>query len=283
MIVSLTLESNAKINLYLKIVGKRPDGFHELETIMVPIGLADTMTFGDHDEIVMSCDDPSLPTDSRNLVVRAANLLRQQAGLKRGARIELRKRIPVGAGLGGGSSNATFTLKGLNQLWKLGLGQAELEKLAGELGSDTAFFVRNRPAFATGRGEKLRPLHVPEPIHILLLNFGFGSSTAWAYRHFVRGKNAPAPTGEENLDARSAADLLWNDLEQPVCGKFPILPMALEFLKKQSGVLGAMMSGSGSTLFAILESESAGQPLVGCIGERFSKNVWTCLTQIPAA
>ena len=277
-----SLFSNAKINLFLKITGKRPDGYHELETIIVPIGLADTMTFSDHPDIVMTCNDPALPVDSRNLVIRAAHLLREKSGVKKGAKIGLKKRIPVGAGLGGGSSNATHALKGLNQLWKLGLGDEELEKFAGELGSDAAFFVRNRPAFATGRGEKLQPLRVDEPIPIFLLNFGFGSSTAWAYRNFVPGGNGgPNPPSKPVLNRETAAKLLWNDLENPAFQKFPILPMALEFLKKQAGVYGVMMSGSGSTLFAVLESEKAGPMLVEAIGKKYSGQVWTCLTQIP--
>ena len=279
----MVLSSNAKINLFLKITGKRPDGYHELETVMVPIDLADTMTFSEHPEILLACDDPSLPVDSQNLVIRAANLLREKTGVRKGAKIQLRKKIPIGAGLGGGSSNATHALKGLNQIWKLNLGDDELEKLAGELGSDTAFFVRNRPAFATGRGEKLRPLHVEEPIPLLLLNFGFGSSTAWAYRNFVPGGNgAPKPPSGTVLDRVTAAELLWNDLEKPVFRKFPILAMALEFLEKQPGVSGAGMSGSGSTLFAILESAKAGRTLLKALEKRYSTKVWTRLTQIPA-
>ena len=278
----MVLTSNAKINLFLKITGKRPDGYHELETIMVPIGLADTMTFTEHSELAMTCDEPLLAVDSGNLVIRAANLLRDKTGVKSGAKISLNKKIPIGAGLGGGSSNATHALKGLNRLWKLGLGDDELEKLAGELGSDTAFFVRNRPAFATGRGEKLQPLRVDEPIPVLLLNFGFGSSTAWAYRHFVPAKNAPTPTIKSALNRKTAAQLLWNDLQTPVFQKFPILSIALDFLQKQTGVAGAMMSGSGSTLFAILESEKSGRPVADAIKKRFSKDVWTCLTKIPA-
>jgi len=280
MIVGLTLESNAKINLFLRIAGKRPDGYHELETIMVPIGLADTMAFAEHDGIVMTCDDSALPVDSRNLVVRAANLLREKYGVKRGAKIDLKKRIPVGAGLGGGSSNATHALKGLNRLWSLGLEDEHLEKLAAELGSDTAFFVRNVPAFATGRGEKLRPLRVLEPIPLLLVNFGFGSSTAWAYRHYRAGGRVPPTPSLDGLTRASAAKLLFNDLEEPVFDKFPILPIALHLLRNQAGVLGAMMSGSGSTLFAILESEAAGPALQETIRTKFSPQVWTCRTQI---
>lgn len=276
----LSLQSNAKINLFLKITGKRPDGFHELETIMVPIGLADVMTFEEDAGISLTCSDPVLPVDSRNLVVRAAQLLRDRAGVKQGVRIRLNKNIPVGAGLGGGSSNATFALKGLNQLWKLGLGESELEKLAGELGSDTAFFVRNKPAFATGRGEKLQPLQLKEPIQVLLLNFGFGSSTAWAYRNFKPGRRAPSVSSSAALTRLDAAKLLYNDLEEPVFEKFPILPIALHFLRNQAGVLGAMMSGSGSTLFALLESERAGHDLQHAIAKEYGPSAWTSLTEI---
>ena len=276
--MTFTLKSNAKINLLLRIKGKRPDGYHNLETIMVPIDLADEMKFTTSPDLVLKCSDPSLPTDSRNLVIRAARLLQENFKTGQGARIELKKEIPVGAGLGGGSSNATFALKGLNRLWNLKLKESELESLAGELGSDTAFFVKNQPALATGRGEKLNALKMAGPIPLLLVHLGFGSSTAWAYGHCGIPRDADSTVPVPPVLTREAIiRLLRNDLQAPVFKKFPVLAAALDFMKKQNGVLGAMMSGSGSTLFAILDSDEAGPGIASALRARFTESAWVWL------
>ena len=276
--MTFTLKSNAKINLLLRIKGKRPDGYHNLETIMVPIDLADEMKFSTFPDLVLKCSDPSLPTDSRNLVIRAARLLQENFKTGQGARIELKKEIPVGAGLGGGSSNATFALKGLNRLWNLKLKESELESLAGELGSDTAFFVKNQPALATGRGEKLNALKIAGSIPLLLVHLGFGSSTAWAYGHCDIPRDADSTVPVPPVLTREAIiRLLRNDLQAPVFKKFPVLAAALDFMKKQNGVLGAMMSGSGSTLFAILDSDEAGPGIASALRARFTESAWVWL------
>lgn len=285
----MRLPSHAKINLWLRILGKRPDGFHEVDTLMLPIGLADDLVLEElpGDRIELACSDPALPTDSRNLARRAAELLQQRHAPSRGVRISLVKHIPLGAGLGGGSANASAVLVGLSRLWKLDLPDAEIEKLAAEIGSDAAFFVRNRPARCTGRGERLAPVAFPRELPVLLLNFGFGSATARAYKNLGAGDvgsaGQAAPAAFEaarraflagNPDAPLDA-LLLNDLERPVFRKFPILAIAREFLAAHRGVRGAMMSGSGSTLFALLESPGVATHLAPALRARFGDRIWT--------
>lgn len=285
----MRLRSHAKINLWLRVLGKRADGFHEVETLMLPIGLADEIFLEDRAEggIAFECSDPDLPTDSRNLARRAAELFRERCAPTRGARVRLVKRIPLGAGLGGGSSNAATVLVGLNQLWKTSCAPDAIEKLAAEIGSDAAFFVQNRPALCVGRGERLAPVASPRAQPILLFHFGFGSATAWAYKNLGAGPVGASgfPFPPKFASARRAflsgrtdpipPDLLLNDLERPVYRKFPILEIAKEFLLAQDAVRGAMMSGSGSTLFALLETAEAAGPLARAFRARFGEHVWT--------
>lgn len=283
------LPSHAKVNLWLRILGKRPDGFHEVDTLMLPLGLADDLALEELPDgrLELACSDPSLPTDSRNLARRAAELLQQRHAPSLGARISLQKRIPLGAGLGGGSANASTVLVGLNRLWNLALPDAELEKLAAEIGSDAAFFIRNRPALCTGRGERLAPVPFPRALPILLLNFGFGSATAWAYKNLGAGPvGSDAQAAPEAFEAARHGflagnpevplnDLLLNDLERPVFRKFPILAIAKAFLAAHPGVRAAMMSGSGSTLFAILDSPSVAPLLAQALRAKFGEGIWT--------
>jgi 4-diphosphocytidyl-2-C-methyl-D-erythritol kinase len=302
--MSLTLESHAKINLFLRILGKRPDGFHSVQTLMLPISLSDTLTFESTSkpQIKIESSDPHLPTDRSNLIYRAAELIQSRYAPKKGVRICLEKRIPIGAGLGGGSSNGSNTLVGLNKLWNLNLPFETLESLAAEFGSDTAFFVQNRPALSEGRGEVLTPTPFNVSLPILLINFGFGSATAWAYRHFkplaqdsknngdtishIVSKSEKA-TCHVDLLARNSNSLLKNDLELPVFQKFPILKIAKDFLSSHPKVAGAMMCGSGSTMMAVLHSKEDETQLRKDITQKFGSSLWTwsgkTLTSSPLA
>ncbi|MDD2708271.1 MAG: 4-(cytidine 5'-diphospho)-2-C-methyl-D-erythritol kinase [Verrucomicrobiae bacterium] len=285
----LALPSLAKINLFLHVPAKRPDGFHEVRTLMLPIGLADELTFDllDEPRIDLTCSEPSLPTDKRNLVFRAATLLQSRHATTRGARIHLKKNAPIGAGLGAGSSNGSVTLTGLNRLWNLNLADSVLETLAGEFGSDTAFFVRCQPALSEGRGEILTPVDFPHRLPIFLMNFGFGSATAWAYKNYrVQPDPHPLSSQEyvrqaiavwERSDPSAVAGVLRNDLERPVFEKFPVLHLGREFLLAQPQVLGAMMCGSGSTLMAILRSAGQGPALETAVRREFGPKIWTWL------
>lgn len=286
----ISIRSHAKINLFLRVFGKRADGYHAVQTLMLPIGLADEITLRPVSGrgIELRCSDLSLPAGRANLAWRAAELLQSRLHVRRGVRIFIRKRIPVGAGLGGGSSNASAVLVGLNRLWKLGLSEDRLERLAAELGSDTAFFIRNRPALCEGRGEILTPVSFRHPSRLFLLNFGFGSSTAWAYGHLDHDVQRGEAAGIDEALRRAVeaagignwAGLLCsslgfrNDLDAPVFRKFPILRMARDFLREQPGVIGAAMSGSGSTIFAALRSADAAKAVKSAVAERFGRTVW---------
>jgi 4-diphosphocytidyl-2-C-methyl-D-erythritol kinase len=275
---AFTLESTAKINVFLKILGKRADGFHSVRTWMLPISLGDTMRFEkiEDTKIEISCSDPSLPTDQSNLVRKAAELLQSRYQVKSGSRIHLEKRIPIGAGLGGGSSNGSTTLVGLNQLWNLKLSDDVLEKLSAEFGSDTAFFIRKRSALSEGRGEILTYVPYSKSVPIFLMNFGFGSATSWAYKHLHAGPLNEKEVAQPFKSSESSlASILHNDLEKPVFKKFPILKLAKDFLISQPQVEGAMMCGSGSTMMAVLKNEGSGEKLRQAAQELFGKSVWT--------
>ena len=188
--MALEKKSPCKVNLLLNILGKRPDGFHELETVMHPVNLFDEIRFErGGNGIQLSCNEPALPVDSKNLVYRAAEAFLKLHNPRDGVRIHLQKKIPLAAGLGGGSGNAATTLLALNELFDQPLATAKLNELAASLGSDVPFFLQNRPALATGRGEKIQPLDFFPALRgraFLLIHPGFGISTPWAYQALAR-------------------------------------------------------------------------------------------------
>jgi 4-diphosphocytidyl-2-C-methyl-D-erythritol kinase len=177
----------AKINLYLHIVGRRADGFHDLETLMVPISLGDTLEIDlISSGIAFTCSEPSLSNGEDNLAVRAARLFREEFGLETGVRIHLEKAVPVGAGLGGGSSDAAAVLLALRQLTKIACDDARLAELASRLGSDIPFFIYGKPAICRGRGEIIEPVQLKGTYQGLLVHPGFGVSTPWAYKTYAQ-------------------------------------------------------------------------------------------------
>lgn len=290
--MSLQKQSPCKVNLLLNILGKRADGFHELETVMQPVNLCDELTFEPGGKGVwLSCNDETLPVDSRNLVFRAAKNFLAAAKTGGSVRIRLEKRIPLAAGLGGGSGNAATTLLALNELFENPLSGQQLEDLAATLGSDIPFFLQHKPALATGRGEKIQPLdHFPalKGKAFLLIHPGFGISTPWAYQNLARffdalnGKKSRAQkliSLLQTADLKSAAAEFYNSLEAPALEKFPILRLFQEFLLA-NGALAALMSGSGSTTFAIAENVSAAEALVEKFKLKFGANCWTAV--VPA-
>jgi len=288
----LVLESPCKVNLILNILGRRPDGFHELETIMQPVPWHDRLHFEPAASgVSLTCDDPALPVDDTNLVVRAARAFLERAHLNAGARIHLEKRIPLAAGLGGGSGDAATTLLGLNRLFREPLALSELDQLASTLGSDVPFFLYNRPALATGRGERVTPL---EPFSALrgcwlfLAHPGFGVATAWAYRelaqhpdalHGTAGRAAELLRHLQAGDLHSASARLYNALEAPVLRKYPILALYQEYLRR-AGAAGTLMSGSGSTTFAIATDEAQGQALQAGFRQQFGDRGHTALVPL---
>jgi 4-diphosphocytidyl-2-C-methyl-D-erythritol kinase len=252
----------AKINLYLHILGRRADGFHELETLMTPISLGDTLdidlipagTVGDGG-VKFTCSDPALSDAQDNLATRAARLFLEEFKLTTGVRIHLEKAVPVGAGLGGGSSDAAAVLLALRELTRIGCADAKLAELAAQLGSDIPFFIYRTPAVCRGRGEVIEPVRLKENFQGLLVHPGFGVSTPWAYKTYARNPSSGAP-------GRTFADFtLRNDLEPPAFSKYPWLPTAKGWFQKQPEVLDSLMSGSGSSVFALTDSAEAASQL----------------------
>ncbi len=289
--MTLEKQSPCKVNLLLNILGKRPDGFHELETVMHPIQVFDRLTFTRGGQgIELTCSEPSLPTDSNNLVHRAAAMFLNKANTREGVRLHLEKRIPLAAGLGGGSGNAATTLLGLNELFERPLKQDELSSLAVALGSDVPFFLQDKPALATGRGEKIQSLDFFPALQgasFVLVHPGFGIATAWAYQQLKRFPLAlnGQPGRAQKLiallktDLKAAGKEFYNSLEAPALEKFPILELFEEFFRAE-GAAGTLMSGSGSTTFALFENQSAAEVAVEKFKAKFGSTAW--LAVVPA-
>jgi len=287
MTTALLLRSPGKINFGLDIIRKRPDGFHELESIMAPLGVCDEMEFELRDAahgITMECDAPGLPTDAGNLVVRAAELLRAHAAVAAGTHIRLRKRVPIAAGMGGGSGNGAVALTGLNQLWKLGLSREQLHPLAATLGSDCALFLDPKPSFCHGRGELVEPLTDAEArtlreAHFVLINPGFGISTKWAYaqvRPFLTGRSGAIKVVRNALagsDLPAAARGMVNTLEGPALRKFPLLELLKESLVRH-GCIASMMSGSGATVFGVAGDRASAERAMVAARAEFGETMW---------
>lgn len=254
----------AKLNLFLEILGKRPDGYHELESLMVTVGLFDTLEVRDDPSgrIALECNDPSLPTDASNLVVRAAERLKAESGTGRGAAIRLRKAIPAQAGLAGGSSDAAATLAALDRIWGLTLSKPRLEALAAEIGSDVAFFLHAPAAVCRGRGEQVEPLSPALPLHFVVLCPPLGVATADVYRRLTPPK-APRSIAEtrralESGDTQDLGRSFFNRL-QPVAEAIePRLEAARRALESLGSSLdGHLMSGSGSAYFGLCRDQDA--------------------------
>ena len=256
----------AKLNLFLEILGKRADGYHDLESLMVTVDLFDTLTFADDPSgrIELSCDDPTLPTGPDNLVVKAAERLKAATGCDRGVRIDLKKAIPAQAGLAGGSSDAAATLEGLDRLWNLGTPSRQLDEIAASIGSDVAFFRQGPVAICRGRGEVVEPWALPEPLHFVLACPTVGVSTADVYRNVIPPER-PREIGGI-LEAWEAGDIaalgrsLFNRL-QPVSERLePSLGAVRDALADLGPSLhGHLMSGSGSAYFGLAGDRDAAE------------------------
>jgi 4-diphosphocytidyl-2-C-methyl-D-erythritol kinase len=255
---TLVISAPAKVNLCLEIIRKRPDGYHEISTIFQKIGLFDEITIKKTavPGISLTVDSPVVPSDRTNLVYRAAELILSLCGTKRGVAIKLCKRIPAGAGLGGGSSDAAATLDGLNRLFDLGLSLQNLQKLALGLGADVPFFLAPwETARATGIGEILQQAHLGPDLWFVIVFPGFSISTAWAYTIFSKDilltnqqKNIILPNSIDDL--AQVRMLLHNDFEQVVIPRHPQIA-AIQQSLMQTGADGALLSGSGSSVFGV--------------------------------
>jgi 4-diphosphocytidyl-2-C-methyl-D-erythritol kinase len=264
----------AKINLSLRVVAKRPDGFHEIETLIAPVALYDTIDIEKQNRwIDFNCDDPTLSTRDDNLVVRAATLFLEQVKIKSGLSIKLQKRIPHGAGLGGGSSDAAATLRGLNQLFETNLSSDELANLATAIGSDVPVFISQSTALCKGRGEIVARTILKNKLSLLLLKPEFGVPTSWAYSRWQHSSEIPGISyAAQTFEAQS----FINDLERPVFEKYVFLAELKKWLLKQPEVGAALMSGSGSTVFAVLRDKGTGDFLADRARTEMDCRIWTC-------
>ena len=264
----------AKINLSLKIRGRREDGFHEIETLISPISLADKIDIEPQSRwIDFSCDDPTVPGGDENLVVRAAKAFLEKTKISSGVGIKLQKQIPHGAGLGGGSSDAASVLVALNKLFEAKLSREELAKLGSTIGSDVAFFLFESAAFCKGRGEIVNPTTLKRKLSILLLKPGFSVLSGWAYSRWQDSKEIPGISYQpQNFDDQSFV----NDLERPVFEKFVFLAQLKTWLLKQAEVSAALMSGSGSTVFAVMRDNADVDLVAKRARQKLDLEIWTC-------
>jgi 4-diphosphocytidyl-2-C-methyl-D-erythritol kinase len=270
------VDAACKVNLVLEVLGKRADGYHELATVMQAVDLGDRIVLEDHDDLELRSVSPEVPADASNLAMRAARALREAAGLDRGARITLDKRIPVAAGLGGGSTDAAAVLLGLNRLWGLRWPVARLDAVAVRLGMDVPFFLRGGIALATGRGERLERL-TGGAISLVLVHPRLALSTVEVYGRVVPAMYSDGARTRALVAALATrrparvAATLYNGLEAAVAPGVPdIAKMKAALLA--AGALGAAMSGSGPTVFGVARSFEHARQIRG----RLARGSWEC-------
>lgn len=282
----ITLPAFAKINLGLRVKGRRVDDYHEISTVFQTITLHDSLTFvlTQNERVELVCSDPAIPTDESNLVVRAAVALCERFGVRRGVRVELEKRIPAGGGLGGGSSDAAVTLIALAHLWNIEADKRELEEIGALLGADVPFFLTGGTASGAGTGTDISPLEDAPKMHLAVATPSIRVSTAEAYKRL----NAPALTkaeGVANLSvSRTEADfsgflcgITRNDFEAVVFGLHPEIVRARDALK-QSGARVAMLSGSGSSVFGVFDSKGEAERACEALRVEVGWQVFACAT-----
>jgi len=276
----MKLRAPAKVNLSLRILGKRPDGFHELETLMTPISLADEISIetGIGQGVRVHCDDPSVPQDDSNLAAVAARQFHSHTGIRFTVKIGIQKQIPAGAGLGGGSSDAAAVLVALDSIFETHLGPAVLEQIASNIGSDVPFFIRRVPAWARGRGERIDPTALPGQLWLALLKPPFGVETPWAYKKWSGSANLP---GVDYDEQEWGGFHFVNDLERPVFEKFLFLAEVKTWMRAQPECRAALMSGSGSTMFAVCEEEAAAKAVTERAKVHFGSTMWTAICAAP--
>ncbi|MBU5612772.1 4-(cytidine 5'-diphospho)-2-C-methyl-D-erythritol kinase [Geomonas azotofigens] len=254
----LQLQAPAKVNYRLDVLGKRPDGYHELRMVMQRVGLCDeiSIALSATPGIRVTCGKKGVPDGPGNIAWRAAEALLELSGKKTGIDIAIDKRIPVAAGLGGGSSDAATVLMGVNELLGLGLTDERLMEIGVKLGADVPFFIFKKTALAEGIGDKLTAMESMPSLWVVLVNPGIHVSTAWVYQNLILTEKGPATIIRGSYsNAAEVAELLSNDLEPVTCGKHPLLNEVKDMLLS-AGASGSLMSGSGATVFGIFEDEA---------------------------
>jgi len=269
----LTLQAPAKLNLNLRVLGKRGDGFHEIETLMVKLpGLADQLDFQESEKFSFHCDDPAIPGDETNLVVKAVRAYQNATGQPCRYTLNLKKSVPHGAGLGGGSSDAAVTLLGLNRLHGHALAVEALIELAATLGSDVPFFLRSGAAICTGRGEKIAQVPSPPLLRVMLFKPQFSVGTPDAYQRWQESVEIPSIT----YAAQTVAGVsFFNELERPVFQKHRFLAELKQWLLMRNDTSAALMSGSGSTIFAILTKDAQAEMIAKAAHLELDPHLWT--------
>jgi 4-diphosphocytidyl-2-C-methyl-D-erythritol kinase len=276
--INMTLRAYAKINIGLNVLGQRSDGYHDLETVFREIDCFDEIELEQHDKVAMTADSILVPVDGSNLCITAANLLQNERHIQQGVMIHLKKNIPVGAGLGGGSSDAAAVLCGLNHFWKLKLSSNQLRTLAAQIGSDVPFFIDGGTAYATGRGEILESFSLSIPFWIAVVTPLVHISTAWAYKHLEPNRNGKASGLRTKLvkqisNPKKLESIAQNDFEPSVFQSYPELGRIKEKLNEMGAVF-SLMSGSGSSIYGFFEDEKKALAAVSS----FPKNYQTSIT-----
>lgn len=276
----MELSSPAKINLWLRILGRRPDGFHEVETRLCKIGIADTVSLelvGPGSSVALTCNVPGIPLDESNLAIKALRAFEQRAGKTHSWRIHLEKRTPSGAGLGGGSSNAAAILRAANELAGQPLELGTLLEIAGGIGADVPCFLLDTPAAdGTGRGEQVTPAEFPWKLPLVLIKPAFPIPTPWAYKQW---KDSQELSGVLYAPQICPWGEMVNGLERPVFEKYRLLAALKTWLLEQKGVQAALMSGSGSTMFAITRTGAQSAALAEAAQQWCGETAWVRATE----
>jgi 4-diphosphocytidyl-2-C-methyl-D-erythritol kinase len=278
---SLELSSPAKINLWLSILGKRDDGFHEVETRLCKVAVADTVVVelaGRGSTVDLTCSQQGIPLDESNLATKAVRAFEVRTGQTHAWRIHLEKKIPSGAGLGGGSSNAAAVLRAVNELAGNPLVLADLLEIAGGIGADVPCFLLDAPAAdGTGRGEQVTPVDFPWQLPLVLIKPAFPVPTPWAYQRWAQSQELPGILYAPQLCPWGT---MVNSLERPVFEKYRLLPALKSWLLGHSSVRAALMSGSGSTMFAITQSDAEAAALAEEARQWCGDTAWVQATRI---
>jgi 4-diphosphocytidyl-2-C-methyl-D-erythritol kinase len=279
--LALTISTPAKVNLWLEIIRKREDRYHELSSLMVPVAVYDRVEVAWRDEagVSLSCNSPDVPSDSGNLAWRAADVYCRASGIARGVSIRLEKNIPVGAGMGGGSADAAAVLLGLNRLKENPLSAADLQELAVGLGADVPFFLHCTPALATGIGERLHAVEGIPDYPLVLVKPPISVSTGWVYGSLKLTR------GESRIRLRSflarpwnLSEVLQNDLETVTLNEYPQLVRIKHWLL-ENGAVVSWMSGSGPTIFGVFKEQRQAES-AGDLARRVWKDCWVDVTRV---
>jgi 4-diphosphocytidyl-2-C-methyl-D-erythritol kinase len=279
--LSLSIRVPAKINLWLEVIRKRKDGYHDLSSLMLPVKIYDflELEFRETMGITLECDDPEVPPDASNLAWRAAEMFLHAVGSKMGLHLRIAKNIPVAAGLGGGSADAAGVLLALNTMHKNCLAMPELESLGQDLGADVPFFLHQRPALATGIGEELYPVTGIPDYPLVLIKPPLRVSTGWVYEHLKLTRRETRIKLQGFVDRPwQLLDVLQNDLESVTMSEYPVLSRMKEWLIL-NGAIGALMSGSGPTMFGVFRERNQAER-TSVLAKRTWEECWVEVAQV---